>query len=1091
MHKQLQKFGFFASKTLDEEANKASDKLVKYLYKKETGASYKRKIKSANDADTNPKHTLRRHPADENKHRRKKSPESIKRHGKNLPVNTFASETEIYFISPEEIKRHRKKATNHRDKSPEIFTEGKRHHKNYDYDTDAEKRKSLKRDIDIAKLLSTQKHNNKDNNDYQWLTKKEIVKLIANNNAKELPKKSSTTSNFLKKFFLFDKHDSVHDTSEFSKEKHPRKINRYAEDNTNMLFMPHKTSVDSTTRKIEKISKLHDKKHKDDPVDIVYTHEAKKYRDKNKTEDVRKSKMKDNGSLVFDELKILQNKAKEKFHTTGSFESSTISSKPKRKCTSKECDIIFDELKTQNNESGSQESGKTKRKSRKNVQDSIAPSNFTESQVSSVVSSKREKIHKSHHEDHENMKVRKKITESQASSNITNVSVKNTKLEQQKSKIRSRENSLNSRPKPREQSQSRGQSTDRGESSETKKKIIENKKENISRANPVRHLSCLVGRTFPVVDISPWVVRENTYLEKKKKHKAFKKYYKYHKNLDRDDDLTSSSTYQAFSDSHKMYQGTSEQSIEESSKSRRNKRSKFKVETHISAIVIDPEPQKNHKEVDRRIRKSRKSKIPVLSNICKMAEMAKEKSYSKSLDVKSTKTEDLEFVEKSINTRLSRSPSREPKTESIDVVKTKKNKEKKSSGTKESEINNDNDDSFINKHKQDSKKLGLKSSRTHSKTPLRTHRKSSSTNLPKSNASSIWSRSSKHSCKGSFSSRSDTKIRRRSKINSQKKKYNTLARTSVSNSTCGDKSIESAKTGASFLTTKNFKDDDKLSRWQRSKLYSDSLRKSVINKKKSPCIPPQVMEVRYLTVSNENHSEVSIQDVPKPELKTDAINIEDVPDMNKNFYDDLPRPCFDDKFKELFELPTDEAFDEILNENDNFLKKDFTLDVNIELDKSTSEDISSDDLSLPEKKITDWYSEFPKRETGSLSEISCSNPINNHCDGDLGSQDHIMDSLSAPGSEESGYATLKSRQLSRTFFQRPEIKALFEPPLETTFCVEVQIETKSSSGGLDIRSIEKMRRKKKLNRTVSSRLSIRKKKKMRRKKKKKQSAEII
>ncbi|XP_008197643.1 uncharacterized protein LOC103314191 isoform X2 [Tribolium castaneum] len=1030
MQKQLQKFGFFASKTLDEEASRVNDKLVKYLYKKETGASYKRKIKSANDTDTSPKHTLRRQPPDEDKHRRKNSPDSVRRHRRDA----FASETEIFFISPEDIKKHRKKATKHREKSPEISTEARRHHKNHDYDPEAEKRRSLKRDIDIAKLISPQKHNK--DNDYQWLTKKEIVKLIANNDAKELPKKTSTTSNFLKKFFLFEKHDE----SDFSKDK-PRKVNRYAEDNTNMLFTPYKTGADGP-KKNEKISKLHEKKHKEDPVDVVYTREAKKHRDKHKSEDGRKPKIKDNGSLVFEELKILQ-KAKERFHTTDSFESSTISSKPKRKHTSKECDLIFDDLKTQTNESGSQGSDKTKQKSRKDAHKSITPSVATESQVSSVVSSKKK--HKINQD--QETKIRKNVTETIP------------KLEKKKSKIRSRENSMSLRPKPRETSQSRGPSTDRGESSDTRKKIIPEKKENISRTNPLRHQTCLVGRTFPVVDISPWVVRENTFLEKKKKHKAFKRYYKYHKNLDRDCDLTSSGTNHAYSDSHKMYQGTSEHSIEDSSRNRRNKRSKFKVETHISAIVIDPQPQKTHKEADKKIRKSRKSKIPVLSNICRMAEMTREKSYTQG-------DEEVEVVEK---TRLSRSPSRDHQVDNIAV---ERNKEKK---TSENEYH---DHSLRNKHRGDSrssmmskqsKKSGLKSRRTPSKSPLRTHRKPSSAKLLKSNASSTWSRSSKHSCKGSFSSKSDTKIRKRGKITTPKKKYNTLARTSASNSTCGDKSMESSKTGT-FFGTKSFKDEEKLSRWQRSKLYSDSLRKSVINKKKSPAIPPQVMEVRYLSVSNQKfQSEMSVPGVA--ETKTEVISIEDVPDMRADFYDELPHPSFDDKIKEVLELP----FDEILNENDNFLKKDFTL----KLDKSTT-DISSDDLSLPEKQITDWYSEFPKRETGSLSELSC--PINNHQDVDLGSQDHIMDSLSAPGSEESGYATIKSRQLSRTFFQRPSIKALFEPPLETTFCVEVQIESKSSSGGLEIRSIETRRRRKRLKKTVSSRLSVKRKKKKRRKK---------
>jgi hypothetical protein len=72
--------------------------------------------------------------------------------------------------------------------------------------------------------------------------------------------------------------------------------------------------------------------------------------------------------------------------------------------------------------------------------------------------------------------------------------------------------------------------------------------------------------------------------------------------------------------------------------------------------------------------------------------------------------------------------------------------------------------------------------------------------------------------------------------------------------------------------------------------------------------------------------------------------------------------------------------------------------------------------------------------------------------------DQYPESLSAPGSEESGYSTIKSRQVSRSFFERPDIKALINPPLETSldgYCVEVQIETNNSSNcGLEIRSIE-------------------------------------
>lgn len=63
--------------------------------------------------------------------------------------------------------------------------------------------------------------------------------------------------------------------------------------------------------------------------------------------------------------------------------------------------------------------------------------------------------------------------------------------------------------------------------------------------------------------------------------------------------------------------------------------------------------------------------------------------------------------------------------------------------------------------------------------------------------------------------------------------------------------------------------------------------------------------------------------------------------------------------------------------------------------------------------------------------------------------------MSAHGSEESGYSTIKSYKTSRTFFERPEIKALLRPfGTSIDYCTEVQIGTKDSVKELEMSSIE-------------------------------------
>lgn len=1028
MHKQFKKFGFFVSKNLQEEANeKLNDKLVKYLYKKETDKSNRRKIKSANDADTpNARRSSKRYSL-EDKHRSqgKKSNESILRKHKkkeSLP-NTVTSETEIYFISPEEIKRHRKKL--HKEGVPDKCPEDKQNRSAYKpggHDIEPDKRRIQKREDDIVKLIKEQKHTQKStNDDYQWLTKKEIFKLISN--TKDIPKNTSTSSNFLKKFFVFDKQDGIQNKAEFVSTigGHSKKVHRYSEDNPNIDFLPCKTSIDSTTKKAEKMSRVNEKRDKEDVSTVL----PKRHHERSKSK----------GERI---IKEHHSDAEKNYLTT-----KTIN-KQKSRHTQKEALVFNDFLKEHHSDAEKNYLTTKRRKSRQTQKEAL---------VFDDLSTMQQKIEKklSPHKPKEN--------ESQENGDLT------THSKTKKNKTRDK-------------------TTEQGRSPDSAKAELNRRLQNVSRANPLRHKFCLVKNTFSVVQITPANTTNEVFLEKKKKLKAFKKYYRY--NIDGESEI--SSAYQTFSDSNKMYQDMSEQSMEDTLKKRHRKSRKFttdqkcnfKVETHISSVVINPDSDKNSIKTSRlgkdegKANKTNKfgfhkSKIPILSNNGKLVELNKEsprssRSHKKSNDLfaysVAGKEADVETASASKcrskvhndvkdkihsrsptgsgKVRVSSSPASFPNKPTEVPLKAKEKKAARPS----------TDSRLVQKESKASRLSTLsKQSKLSDKQPIRNINKPSSSNsrnqslspsslghqkefidrsssrkgiksplkLSNDGSSSVWSKSSRKSGKNSFTSKSDTKLQQNNKI-SLEKKYKTLdrasTRTSLSNSTFGDKSLDSSKNGTSFFLTKSYKDDEKLNRWQKRKLYSDSLRKNMANKvQKASVIPPQVVEIRYLTVTTNdndvvNSSEARLTISDNKEIVPTALNAyeteqamsaetENAFSTMKEFYeDDLPCPCMElvncDQFKELFELPMDKALNEIMNENYNFLKKDFSYAVE-ELDKSSSSD-GDNEFSVTTKKVDDWY-DFQIVDGGSLSEISCcrgvSDDINNQ-ELNVRSQDHIV-----------------------------------------------------------------------------------------------------
>ena len=173
-------------------------------------------------------------------------------------------------------------------------------------------------------------------------------------------------------------------------------------------------------------------------------------------------------------------------------------------------------------------------------------------------------------------------------------------------------------------------------------------------------------------------------------------------------------------------------------------------------------------------------------------------------------------------------------------------------------------------------------------------------------------------------------------------------------------------------------------------------------------IPPQVLEVRYLTVSNPDIDKVTLSPkepkevVPPIDCPQDTQSNSSVlsqPEIAKEFYDDdLPQPYLEvvdsEKFNELFTLPVEQALNEILNENNNFLKKDFSFSVDVKC--CSSDDVSTDDV-LSDRKLHDWYN-LQMTNQESLSEISSFEKNSDKVDSRdlLGSQDHIIGKLFSP-----------------------------------------------------------------------------------------------
>ncbi|XP_063923099.1 NK-tumor recognition protein-like isoform X2 [Zophobas morio] len=1053
MHKQFQKFGHFVLKNLNEEPDTTKDKYVKYIYKKESGSSdkaQKRKIKSANDADTNSRYSKKRD--EKRRSHRNKSSESLRTHRTKEPQGNY-SQTEIFFISPEELKQHRKKSVRKTEES-----QVKNKHKSSNRDRDHERRSTRKSDDYFEQFLKQQKQN-KHRDECQWLTRKEIFKLI---NSEREPTKSPG-SNFFKKFFVFDKHS--HDKAEFIplNEKY-YKDHRYSEDNTNMIFVPLKPTVKEVVKPVKK-------------------------RDKEQLVEVRDSK-KHNKERTVDK----------------SYPDQAIGSSHKRKSPpSVHNKLVFEDLDTFQK--------KEKKASQKNP----------DKQSVQTIQPK----------------------ESRNSKSSAN------KL--QEKPVASQEVKLPSQSKTK----SKWWIADVDENNVFRlDKTEETKMQNVSRANPLRHKFCLVKNTFSVVAISPVQVSDNS-VEKKKNLKTFKKYYKYNRGVDKDSDFTNSTTFQTFSDSHKLYQDMSEQSVEEAPKKRKKSRrkssqdQKLKLETNVSSVVIKPEPcrilaksKETNKEEKKVGRSKQKSKIPVLNSHAKILELPREpspvaKSRKKSADLFNPKVthEEVKTVptlednknrrSKTQKQKVSTPKPHEDKLEKTEVgVKTRSLPSSKSNSARSSVVEDrynstkstklqtissgtqqdnpekksrpsaipkvDKKESRMSKAStvsRQSKASNFDNKSTRSTTASNASRKrylpsSAPVMYPKESTASgqkgfksaskssndTWSRvSSKKSIKSPEASKSDTKLQANKKVG--KNFEPSSAKTSLSNSTCGDKSVASSKNETSFFLTKSYKDDDKLSRWHKRKQYADNLRKNALSKnQKTPVIPPQVLEVRYLTVSNPDIDKVTLSPkepkevVPPIDCSQDTRSNSSVlsqPEIVKEFYDDdLPQPYLEvvdsEKFNELFTLPVEQALNEILNENNNFLKKDFSFSVDVKC--CSSDDVSTDDV-LSDRKLHDWYN-LQMTNQESLSEISSFEKNSDKVDSRdlLGSQDHIIDSLSAPGSEESGYATIKSRKVSSNFFERPDIKALFEPPVDVCsvdYCVEVRIETKSASQcGLEIHSIE-------------------------------------
>lgn len=269
MLKQLKKFRFFTSKSSEA---KPSNNLPKNLHKEKSEVTDKRKIKSVNDADFCSKPNERRgSPGLKHRsHQKHSSASSRRKHGRESPRKNFNSRSDIY-LSPEDIKIRRKAWNKLSEKSPKVSTE-RRKYKNCIHNTHAKKRESLKREIDASRV-HTHKHRHNDTTDYQWLTKKEIEKVIPNHHTKEVTKRTSTWSSFWKKYFLFEKPELCHDS-----ENDMPKTNRSAVDDNQRIFRHHRDSKVYSTRKLHKTRRI------EKSVDDAHQKELKKLPERHRLE---------------------------------------------------------------------------------------------------------------------------------------------------------------------------------------------------------------------------------------------------------------------------------------------------------------------------------------------------------------------------------------------------------------------------------------------------------------------------------------------------------------------------------------------------------------------------------------------------------------------------------------------------------------------------------------------------------------------------------------------------------------------------------------------------------------------------------------
>lgn len=237
-----------------------------------------------------------------------------------------------------------------------------------------------------------------------------------------------------------------------------------------------------------------------------------------------------------------------------------------------------------------------------------------------------------------------------------------------------------------------------------------------------------------------------------------------------------------------------------------------------------------------------------------------------------------------------------------------------------------------------------------------------------------------------------------------------VAKSSISCSTFGDKSFDFGKNVTSLLLTKTYKDDDKMLRYYKRKKYSDALRSNWIGKGNQKRIAsPQVLEVRFLTVTTQNNSDFNAGAVL---ALPNSDQIERQQEQDNIFNNDLPNSWIEDNIWENPEL------NDIMSENYNFLQKDFSLDIQpLNLDNLSISTLSNNEqMSLSSVSITS----LDLKISHNSSKISKPKTI-------------ISQTNTNRISDESGYSSIKSN-----FFDRPDIKKLFTQPSSIDYSADFE-----------------------------------------------------